>query len=252
MNQRIALASLLCACIGCAAPARHAPEVVGRIPGAEVGGVRFARPPAQDELALPFERPVGLPWSKGQALAQGFFGVTHFSEFEVEGGNVDGDEGDLDQLPVLGGGGQWKLGGDRVALGLEGLLSFAWRADAKAFATGGGGAVVAVDVDVLIFELFGGPFASVFLNDHLRLYGGAGPLMQWAEYDQSGPNLDGDGSGFGSGWYARTGLEFVLPSGTLIGFGVRWSDTRVDLDNGLGDLEIDGFQGVVTVSQGLY
>jgi hypothetical protein len=180
--------------------------------------------------------------------------VSFFDNVSVEGpggSEIDGDQGDVDQLPLIGGGGQWKLGGEKVDFGLEGMLSFSGRANAEAFAVGGGGAVVAVRVDLLIFELFGGPFANIFLGDNARIYVGAGPVLQWVDYSQDGNNLDADGSGFGSGLYARTGFEFGIGPGTMLGFGVRWSDTTVDLGGGLGDLDIDGIQAVLTVTTGL-
>jgi opacity protein-like surface antigen len=212
--------------------------------------------PVPRQQPFPVESRSGHAWRPGQALMHGFFGVTEFKDVSVETGgpgHVDGDQGNLDDLPVIGGGAQLKLGGERIDLGLEGMLSFSWSSDAAAFVVGGGGAAVAVDVDLLIFELYGGPFASLFLGDELRLYGGAGPIMQWANYDQDDLNdvLDDDGSGFGYGWYARTGLEFALESRTFLGFGVRWSDTSVDLGSSLGDLEIDGLQAVITVSRGV-
>ena len=156
----------------------------------------------QNPTRIPPQAPPPL-WSRQQPLMQGFFGVTEFQKVSVDlpgGGHIDGDKGDLDQLPLLGGGAQWKLGGDRIDWGLEGLMSFAWRSDATAFVVGGGGAAVAVDTDLLIFELFGGPFASTFLGDKVRVYGGAGPLLQWASFDQ---DVGDGGSGFGSGVYAR-------------------------------------------------
>jgi hypothetical protein len=36
----------------------------------------------------------------------------------------------------------------------------------------------------------------------------------------------------------------------LIGLGARWSDSQIDLDGGLGDLDLQGFQVVFTVTQG--
>jgi hypothetical protein len=200
------------------------------------------------------ERRPGFEWLPGQALMHGFFGITEFQDVSVDDGGpgrVDGDSGDLDELPVIGGGAQWKLGGDRIDFGLEGMFSFAWSSDATAFVVGGGGAAVAVDVDLLIFEFYGGPFASVFLGDKVRVYGAAGPLFEWTNYDQEGNALDDDGSGFGYGYYARTGLEFSLASRTLLGFGVRWSDSSADLGGSLGDLEIDGLQALITVSRGI-
>jgi len=202
----------------------------------------------QNPTRIPQQAPPAL-WRPHQPLMQGFFGVTEFQKVSVDlpgSGHIDGDKGDLDQLPLLGGGAQWKLGGDRIDWGLEGMMSFAWRSDATAFVVGGGGAAVAVDTDLVIFELFGGPFASTFLGDKTRVYGGAGPLMQWASFDQ---DVGDGGSGFGTGLYARTGIEFMLQQRTLLGFGVRWSDSTVDLGGNLGDLEIDGLQMVLTVSR---
>jgi len=209
-------------------------------------------PKSLEEYSIPSR--TAPQWHIGQPLMQGFFGASLFERVEIDTdgpGEVDGDRGELDELPVIGGGGQWRLGGERLDLGLEGLMSLAWRGDAEAFVVGGGGAAVAVDVDVFVFELFGGPFASVFLGEKLRLYGAAGPLMQWADYSQSGNGLGDDGSGFGVGWYARTGLEFALPSRTWLGFGARWSDSSIDLGGSLGDLELEGLQLALTVSRGI-
>ncbi len=218
-----------------------------------------AHAPTLEAIPVPYQSsdwspPKGPRWQKGQPAMQGFIGVSFFDNVSVEGdggGEIDGDEGDLDQLPLIGGGAQFKLGGERIDFGLEGMLSFSGRANTEAFAIGGGGVVVAVDVDLMIFELFGGPFASMFLGESVRVYAGAGPVLQWVSYDQSGNNLDADGDGFGSGLYARTGFEFTIGHGTMLGLGVRWSDTTVDLGGGLGDLEIDGIQGVLTVTTGI-
>jgi hypothetical protein len=192
-------------------------------------------------------RPNG--WDVGRPLMQGLIGATLYQQVERTGGSgppVDGS--DDSQMPTIGGGAQWKLGGEKIDFGLEALLAFSWQAGATAFASTGGGAVVAVDVDLFLFDLYGGPFASVFLGDRLRAYVGAGPMMQWGSYDQSGSALDGSGSGFGLGVYARTGLEVLIGSGTLVGFGVRWSDSTIDLSGGQGDLELDGLQLAVTFS----
>lgn len=189
-------------------------------------------------------------WPVGRSMMQGLIGVTDFDDVTRNDGSndVDSDGGDLEEVPLIGGGGQWKLGGERIDWGLEGLLSIGWRANAEAFAIGGGGAVVAVDVDLLLIDLYGGPFVSLFLGDRFRVYGAVGPLMQWADYSESTSTLDQSGSGFGYGGYARAGLEMRVPGDMLIGLGVRWSESEVDLGS-LGDLEIDGLQYVVTFSR---
>lgn len=242
--MRSILPLCLFSCVaGCASPAPSAPRASP--------GYAVAHAPSPSQEPYPIARYEEGAWNPGQPLMQGFLGVSSYEHVSVEGGDVDGDEGELDTLPLIGGGGQWKVGGRHIDWGVEGMLSFAGRADAEAFAVGGGGAVVAVDVDLLLFELYGGPFASVFLGDKLRLYGAAGPMLEWADYEQETDGFPDDGSGFGGGWYARTGFEYALPSWTLIGLGVRWSDATVDLGGSLGDLEIDGLQYVFTVSRGI-
>lgn len=191
-------------------------------------------------------------WEQWQALLQGYIGITANEDVSLDGGSldpVDGAGSDLDQLGVLGGGCQIKLGGERVDLGIETMVSFSGRANVQAFAFGGSGAAVALDVDLLLVDLYGGPFASAFLGDRLRVYGAVGPLLQFAEWDQSSDVGDENGSGFGFGTYARAGFEFVLPSNALLGFGVRWSESSVDLGSNLGDLDLEGLQAFVTLSR---
>ncbi len=211
---------------------------------------------AADPLLVP--DPQGSPtprprWLAGHSVMQGFLGMTAFDEYEVEGdnlGSVDGGGDSASQLPLIGGGGQWKLGGQNIDLGVELMVSFAWRSNATAVVVGSGGAAVAVDVDTLLFDLYGGPFVSKFLGEKARIYASAGPLLEWANYDQSASGVTDSGTGFGAGWYARGGIEFALASRTMIGIGARWSDSTIDLDGGLGDLDLQGVQAYITVTQG--
>jgi hypothetical protein len=193
-------------------------------------------------------------WVPGQVVMQGFLGVTEYQTMERSGGSfpsVDGSGESSAEMPLLGGGAQWKLGGEKIDFGLEAMFSFGWRANATAFAVGSGGAAIAVDVDTFVFEIYGGPMANMFLGDKTRVYVSAGPLMQWANYSQySNGFFDDSGSGFGTGWYARTGLEFAMADRTMLGFGVRWTDSSIDLDNGLGNLDLSGFQLMFTVTRG--
>ena len=71
-------------------------------------------------------------------------------------------------------------------------------------------------------------------------------MMGWAFYDQAAV----DGSGFGYGLYARTGLDIVLGR-FMIGAATRWTDSHYDLGGGLGDIDIDGFQWMITFTAGL-
>lgn len=197
------------------------------------------------------------PWPVGATLAQGYFGVFYLDSAQVSGGTtppIDPSDDSLSTMPTIGGGMQYKLGGSRVSWGLEGMIDFAGRADAVAFYSGSGGALLAVDVDLFSLGLGGGPFVSAFLGDRLRVYAAAGGLMQWAWYEQAGASEadTGEGDGFGAGYYTRAGIEYLLPTNaTLLGIGGRWSDSTVDLSGGLGQIDLTGTQILVTVTRSL-
>ena len=186
----------------------------------------------------------------GQVLLQGFVGVGYPESVTLEP-DIEIDETELDDLPVIGGGGQLKLAGERIDFGLEALMSFAFRSDLEALAFGGSGGVVVLDVDVFVFDVFGGPYASKLFADRVRVYAGAGPIISFVEYSQEdeAASVDEDGDGFGTGVYTRGGIEFLLPSGTLVGFGVRWSSAEVDLGDDFGDFELEGVQALITVTR---
>ncbi len=234
-------------------PALDAAEPLASAPTAHLAS---SPAPQSYPPMTPGPRKPGRPfWRPGTTILQGYLGATVLDTLETSGGSVppiDGSDESSSQFPTIGGGAQWKLAGERVDFGFEGMLGFSGRLDGGAFVVGGGGATVAVNVDMLLFELYGGPFINVFLGERLRAYLAAGPVMQWASYDQkaANPAQSGSGSGFGTGVYARTGLELAVSPGTLVGLGVRWIDTRIDLDSGLGDLDTEGYQFLLTVTRG--
>jgi hypothetical protein len=210
------------------------------------------RAPRTGPVDQRFQRP--LRWERGQPLLQGLIGVAYLSDFQVSPDGsppVELEDDETEILPVFAGGAQWKLGGERTDFGLEAYASFSGRSDLEAFASSGGTAVAVFDVDLLMLELYGGPFVSRFLENGVRLYGAAGPLLQWVGYDQSDGTDEESADGSGGGWYARTGLEFPLPGPKLVGFGVRWSESSLDLDPGFGDLDVSGLQLYVSYSYGL-
>jgi opacity protein-like surface antigen len=190
----------------------------------------------------------------GQTIAQGMIGANLLTAADRSGGTdpPSGSQGDdFEQVPLLGGAFQYAMWGDRIDAGLEVGGTLGFQAGSGFVAAGGGGLIIAVDIDMLLFDLFGGPFVSVPLGAKARLYGGAGPLMQFADWDQHGDGVDESGSGFGTGLYARTGLEIELTPSMLVGIGVRWFDSTVSLGSGLGNLDLEGTQVMITFTAGI-
>lgn len=242
------LTAAAAACVGPEAQ-RHPPPAVS-IPRIQDGA---PLPSQHDQFFAALAEARRPRWEIGQVLLQGFIGVGYPQSVTLEGGGdpVEIDDSQLDNLPVIGGGAQLKLAGEAIDFGVEAMMSFAFRSDLQAFAVGGGGAVVALDVDVLVLDFFGGPFVSKLLGDRIRVYAGAGPIVQYLEYSQrdDAGTMDVDTSGFGAGFYTRGGIEFLLPGGTLVGFGVRYSESDVDLGSGFNDFELSGMQALITVTR---
>ena len=193
----------------------------------------------------------GMRWRKGQAVLQGWLGFTDYSSIRRTGGSGPPVEGQgIQNMPAIGGGAQWKMNsGDRVDLGLEALIDFSGRANGGAFWFGGGGSGVAISVDMWVVELLGGAVVSKFVGKTARVYAGAGPVMQWVSYSQDGP-LAQSSSGFGTGFYGRFGFEWAATPSSLVGLGARYSETSVGLGSGLGDLEIEGWRYMFTITRG--
>jgi hypothetical protein len=193
-------------------------------------------------------------WRPGQPVLQGYIGAARLDQVELSGGSssVDGRSSGVNQYPVIGGGAQWKVAGKRLDFGIEGMIGFGWRSGGSAFVSDGGGLTVAVKVDLLMIDLYGGPFLSIPLGDRARVYGGAGPVITFADYNQkSEETIESEsGSGFGTGVYGRFGFEFAVWTGAFVGLGARWQDSTISLSGGAGDLEAQGWQYFLSVTQG--
>jgi len=186
---------------------------------------------------------------------QGLFGVSdfHVSDIKLDPSRGEIVDDDGMTLPVLGGLFQHPPSGGRSHLGIEAGFTFGWQGDVVGFTTGGGGAVVAVDNQVFLTDLFVGPYLDTPLGAKGRAYIGAGPLLQWANVDLDWNTALGhehaSDNGFGYGYYSRTGLEFMARPGLWLGFGVRWVDAKVDLSGELNDLDLEGMQYYLTVTE---
>lgn len=233
---------------------------------------RTARYPAAASLAvaaLAFSACAGpdqgerAPWepflprraSAATDHVQGIVGITQFSSgpaIAAPGTNVvnDGEQ----TFPMLGGAFQHSMTDGDIRFGIEGGLSGSWQSTRTVLALGNGAIVTQRENDLLLLDGFVGAYASIPLEGGWRIYGGAGPLLQYASVktlsvDQP-PGSERDAvDGVGGGWYARAGFELELGGPLLLGFGARWVDSYAYLGPDFRDVIVEGVQFGLTLSQ---
>ena len=192
------------------------------------------------------------PFGPG-AMAQGWLGLAELEVGDVELdpslGSYDSDDA---SVPVIGGAFQQPLAGKRVQLGLEGGLSIDWEGDIDAIVAGGSGLYVSASSDLFLTDFFIGPYVDTWLGKRMRLYGAAGVLMQygaidaeWVDATQGDVQISEDG--FGGGLYGRAGIEFLLPQGMLLGFGLRLVDSTLDFGGPFDDYDLTPLHYLVPV-----
>jgi opacity protein-like surface antigen len=180
----------------------------------------------------------------------------------LEFNNTDGSvpiETDMSSIPQLGGAWGTLPKGDFFQYGLECSFLLGFKFDEVNYASLGGGANISISTSMWMFDLAGGPYVNLRLTDNLRVYGGIGPLMVYADYqserEETGGTEDGtydnSESAFGLGAYARAGFEFRIHQQGMLGLGVRgnWSD--VDFSDVGGTSDISGIAAFVTYTAGL-
>jgi len=205
----------------------------------------------REPYQTPYSGPVLEP---GQIVTQGMIGAGLLTEVERSGG-TNPPEGpqpdDLERHPLIAGAFQWPLWGRRLDAGLELGGSLGFQSGGGYVSAGGDGLVVAVDIDMYVFDLYGGPFLSTALGESVRVWASAGPLMQFAEYDMDGAEgVSNRDSGFGTGLYGRAGIDVVVSKTMMVGVGARWLDTRASLGGTLGHLDMQGTEVFVTFTSG--
>jgi hypothetical protein len=171
---------------------------------------------------------------------------------------TDATEIDMSTIPQLGGAWSTLPKGERLQYGLECSFLLGFKFDSVNYAyLGGNGAYVSISTSMWMIDFAGGAYANIWLTDNLRMYGGAGPLMVFADYrsdrdyDDTTPDVSSNESAFGIGVYARTGFEFRIHQMGMLGLGVRGNWSNVDFSDVGGNSDISGIAGFVTYTAGL-
>ncbi|MCF7817217.1 MAG: hypothetical protein K9M54_04985 [Kiritimatiellales bacterium] len=192
---------------------------------------------------------------------QALLGAVQFDnlKFKVSDSTTP-EEIDLSLIPQLGGAWGTLPKGDRLQYGLECSFLLGFMADKVNYIyLGGGGARASISTSMWMFDLAGGVYANLFLDKSkkVRLYGGAGPLMVYADYQNDTAYDDGttpadntNETAFGVGVYARTGIEFRIYEQGMLGMGARGSWSSVDFSDVGGSSDLVGLAVFVSFTAG--
>lgn len=191
----------------------------------------------------------------GVPIVQGLIGVVEIDDDDLTlDDSLDAEfDSDSRTLPLLGGALQYPVwGGPRFQFGFEGGGTVAWESDRVRIATGGGTVIVVADNDLFLADAFVGLLFNVYLGRRFRAWVGAGPLLQWGcvdlEYEDAGVPIDIEDSGFGTGVYARVGLEYEFKPNSWAGLSIRHVDSELDFGDGFENFEFESTQLVLSVS----
>jgi len=219
-------------------------------------GLSVACAPTQLGLRGPCEP--GLADRSGPAprgyLVQGFAGATVLGDVSLEptGNPIGVEDVGTSTLPLLGAAVMYPLSGERFQMGVEMGVTTGWDAD-RGLVRLNNATQTRSDNRLVLVDGFVGAYANVYLNRSWRLYGGAGPVLQFGsvdvEYtDENSERVDLNEDGFGLGVYARAGVELLLWNGTWAGIGVRRLDSRFDPGGSLSDFDFEAMQYVFTAT----
>ena len=191
------------------------------------------------------------PPAAGTHVIQGTVGISQLRGFDTTGGA--GNEGRDRSLPMLGGAFQRAFRDGPIQIGIEGGFTFGFARDRTTVSTGGGAIVVRRDDDVFLLDGFVGAYFNIPMRQGWRLYAGIGPVLQYADVEVEVDDFTAvtriSDNGFGGGYYARAGAELEIGGAALLGLGVRWLDSTADLGGALGNLDVQGAQYGLTLSQ---
>ena len=194
------------------------------------------------------------PGTPPGTFVQGMVGATDLEvvSLETSGASIGIEEANTSTLPLLGAAMTYPLSGQRFQVGVEVGATAGWD-KGSGLVRLNGTQIASSDNEIFLLDCFVGAGANFFLSERWRLYGGAGPVLQFGYVDLDYTDENGERTGlhedgFGVGVYARGGIELLLWDFTWAGIGVRWLDSRFDPGGAFTDFDFEALQYVFTVS----
>jgi hypothetical protein len=204
----------------------------------------------------------------GERIVQGLVGVTAIDEDELvfkDLPEIDTADADLPTLFTVGVSVQELIWGEpeSLQLGFECGVLVSFGGDDRDVYGGSRSGTVVVNVDnfLLLTDIFAGVTLRKDFAAGPSLYAGAGPLLLFGHIsgdfeerkieDRVGADWDEDDDAFGAGGYVRAGVEFRLGDGSTMGIAVRGFTSTIDFDDSLGEVDIQGVQGLISYSKAL-
>lgn len=180
----------------------------------------------------------------------------------LAGGSADAE---FSTAPIVGIESEFVFQKGWVHWGINSGGSVAWKDGGVQFSSSGGTTpAVAVDSSLLLGELHVGGYIRGRLHDRITTYAAAGPMLLAGYHDiddetvfdaagdaiEGASTLDeGDSTGFNIGYYARAGIDFEIRKNEHLGVGFRYISSDLDLDDTVGNLDIEGTQLMLTFSK---
>ncbi|MEM1113540.1 MAG: hypothetical protein AAGI11_16615 [Pseudomonadota bacterium] len=191
-------------------------------------------------------------------LMQAFVGALRLDDQQGDLLDESGQPIDIEfpTLPSLGLEGEYRYGGQFVTYGLNPGGSFAWKSGGTSIAggfNGSTGGTIRIDIDNSFFfgELHLGGYIRGRLGKSVTVYAAAGPMIAYGRMKVEDEEIDIDDSveietssvsDFGFGYYGRAGIDFAIKGEQAIGLGLRYMRTELDLDDTVGNIDIEGPQ----------
>jgi len=195
---------------------------------------------------------------------QALLGAVQFENLKIDDDSGKGDPAEIDLALIPQFGAAWGTlpKGDRFQYGLETSFLLGLRFDdINYISAGGNGLHVSISTSMWMFDLAGGGYASLFLdqNRKVRIYAAGGPLMVYVDYRSEREETDGgteetfdnNESAFGLGVYARAGFEFRIYEAGMLGIGARGTWSSLDLSSVGGSTDLTGIAAFISFTAGL-